>query len=304
MKVDNSRGYRRRLHLLMWVYRGGRLWDQTLDDLALNARFFDSVTLSINGPDRIALAEQVSTKVSPDFLPVILKTPHSLDAVEHVVWSSHQEELLSIPEEDLLVITAEDDFLNFSNLLNAVYYDEACRHPILFGSWDDEVSPKVSLESAEIRVVRDQADIKHELIGRGKPGASPVCISGLTMSAAVFRSAANTMSGRHSTRLLLAGVRTEYFFATQPLVDGLVVSRSPIARVSEHEDRESHSISSTTWNHDESLFQLWLLASGYPMGLELATLTTLRFLRSVCRAPSVLRYLMPAFKHFRRAARA
>jgi len=294
---------RRGLHLLIWVYRGGELWHETLRSVASQRHIFDSVIISCNGQQRSTLAKELLEPEWEALKPEILVTTSDISAVDHAIWSSQHTRLQEIPDSGLLVLLAEDDLLNFESLIPAIEQARRLPNSFLFGRWNYANGWYGSPRSATIQVKKDHRQIEQALIGRGQPGATLVCISGLVMTAATFQRGCAVMSIKKNSRALLTGVRSEFFFATQPNVECLLTSDSPIAFVNEHEDRESNSISRKLWSSDEALFQLWLLASSYPTSLRMRTLTLLRLVRSLWHAPSLIPNLRPAFKHFRRQIR-
>lgn len=291
-----------KIHALMWVYRGGALWHRALNSLMEHRKIFDSVVVSFNGPQRRLLAEEVAESTWNSLEPHILITPQDFTAVEHSLWVAASPHIEQLPDDDLVLLLAEDDLLNWPALLPAI---EACRaspSAFLFGTWaftNREINrPPVN----QIRRIQDPYLKQQELIGKGKPGVNPVCISGLVMTARAFRSAHEAVSFRTNSKLLLNGVRMEYFMATQPSIQTLILNDNPVALIEDHEDRGSYAIRPISWRSDEALFQLWLLASRYPRGTSAKLLTLSRFVRAVSLTPSLWLWLPKALRHFSRTA--
>jgi hypothetical protein len=287
------------LHLLMWVYRGGDPWHQALGNALEHRSIFKSFIASFNGPDREILASEMQQDIWQELTPHILMTGGDLHALEHSIWVAESPAIQCLPADDLLLLLAEDDVINWPAMLPMLAEARKVRGPLVFGRWgelDVQTSPATI---TDIEGHSDKATRARTLIGRHRPGVEPVNISGLVVTAATFRRAHQVMNLRSRSKLLLSGVRTEYFLATQPTVRTLLRSDEPVALIRRHAGQGSLAIKRADWQRSETLFQLWLITSFYPKGFSLQMLTWYRFLRSFLQSPRSARHLLRSVQHFR-----
>lgn len=287
-------------NVIMPVFRGDGMWMRAMRSLAENRSLFDAIVVSFDGPERVRLAALLLECFGQSVDPVILVTPRVMSSTEHALWIVDQLPVKTWSTDDWVLYMAEDDVIRQPGLSAGLDAVRRHGHSILFGSWEvweEEPGPDEAIFHADdVRLVEAPA-IAGYLEGVAASGEL-TSVSGMTMRMSVLRNYFRQMEDHTNGRLLLRGFRTEYFLATQPGVRFLLRSPQPIFAIQEHPEQERVVTATRAMNHDEALYQLWLLITTQPMRATDRLKAGLRLCKRLVMDPSTARDLIAGYRTF------
>jgi hypothetical protein len=287
----------------MPVYRGDDLWRRALRALSGSRSLIGDLVVSFDGPTRDQLAGELLREFGDSLQPIVLTTPYPMSSVEHLVWLLRQSPVREWENSQLVMLIAEDDMATRESLEVGIAALAELPAAILFGSWGvyepSDMGSDAALPSDSPLVTVYQGPAATRRLLQVARRGEPTSISGLTLSVAGLRSYTAQVRGLKEHELLLHGIRAEYFLATQPTVTALIQVDPPIFQIQMHPDQEGRITPRRLLNHDEALYQLWLLMRGRRMSTHESVLAYVRLIRRALANPSVLLSLPSAMRTFR-----
>lgn len=253
-----------RIHLILPVHHGGKLFSEALRSVAPFAALFDEILVSVNSGwenevDLAIINELVSHIPNLHVIVHDNETPaptHFWRIVQSTKFSSFQD-------TDSVLLFFDDDLFLGGNLQRIVENKLFDPSTIIIGEWQitkdkrtfqlghagigDGMSPSTWIQSMGFRGFR---------FTNG---------SGMVVPVKVLREYSRW--ARHSRK----GARFEYFMCTHRSIKWLIPSIPPIVQIYQHSGQEGANVHPIDAAWDEVLYQLWLFRQGRRNSIRSAT---------------------------------
>jgi hypothetical protein len=245
----------RRVHLLLPVHHGGKLFAEALNSVVPFASLFGEILVSVNsGKENDAdLVTFEELKADRPNMHVIVHEKE-MPSPQHL-WKIVQSERFSsfLDTDSVLLFFHDDLFLgsNFQKLIDADVIDSAT---VIIGEWQiTRDRENFGLGDAGIG---DGMSPNEWLKSMGFRGFRFTNGSGMVVPVKVLRD--YTRWSRFSKR----GARFEYFLCTHKSINLLTPSIPAIVEIFQHAGQEGANVHPTEAAWDEVLYQLWLFRQG------------------------------------------
>jgi hypothetical protein len=244
-----------RIHLLLPVHHGGKLFGESLSSVVPFAALFGEILVSVNsGPENEAdLAIIKSLGSDTPNLHVIVHE-NEMRAPAHFWKIVQSDKFCSFLDTDSVLLFFDDDLFlgtNFEKLIENKVVDPAT---VIIGEWQVTRDKKTFfLGDAGIGYGMSPSKWIRSMGFRGFRFTNG---SGMLVPVKVLREYS------HWARYSKKGARFEYFMCTHRSIESLIPSVPAIVQIYQHSEQEGANVHPVDAAWDEVLYQLWLFRQG------------------------------------------